>query len=266
MHILFFILFPEKFKIVSAKKSDYVGYALFLLVPASSLACILALFICSLQIFKYNLFRLFIAEELGYGFENQPLHLRMIAGLLTFKLFSDILTILVFYGIAGTFYIDLISSWSKFFSKLNHRKHLIQAQKEYTKLQMYNVFTQNAIRFATIFLMGSVFSVSVITNVVIFSMHSRLNSMIYIGILFTGFFVDIGTFALMELACSSNDYSNEFINCFRKSLKQKQYFYKLGTSMQPLRFHVGFFFSLDKNVLLLYWDNLIDWTINCMLV
>ena len=190
----------------------------------------------------------------------------MIAGLLTFKLFSDILTILVFYGIAGTFYIDLISSWSKFFSRLNHRKHLIEAQKKYAIIQLYNMFTQYAIRFATLFLLGSVFFVSVVTNMVIVSMHGKLNWIIYVGIMFTGFFVDIGTFGLMDLAGSSNDYSNEFISCFKKSFRQRLYFYKLGISMQPLRFHVGMFFILDKNVLLVYWDNLIDWTINCMLL
>jgi len=194
------------------------------------------------------------------------LHLRLIAGLLSFKLYSDILTILVFYGIAGILYIDLTSSWSKFFSQLDHCQDLIQAQREYSILQLYNMTTQCAIRFATLFLMGCVFFVSIVTNIVIFSMHGRLNWLIYAGIMTTGVFVNIGTFALINLAGNSDDYSIEFIKQFRKSVRQREYLYKLGNSMQPLRFNVGSFFVCDKEFLLAYWGNLIDWTINCMLL
>jgi len=176
------------------------------------------------------------------------------------------LTILVFYGIAGIFYIDLTSTWSKFFSQLSHPKDLIRAQKEYAILQLYNMFTQCAIRLAILFLIGCIFCVSIVTNIVIVGMHSRLNWINYFGIMVTGIFVDIGTFALMNLAGSSYNHSNEFIKCFRKYLRQRQYFHKLGISIQPLRFNVGLFFICDRNFLLVYWNSLIDWTIYCVLL
>lgn len=201
-----------------------------------------------------------------FGYTSIPLHMRILAAILTIKMFTDIFAVLVFYANAGFMYIRTLTWWIDHFTRITKPSALIHICAGYNIVQMYQSFVHETIDKMIPYLLGAAFIATVVTNAVLVGMYGRMHTLIYVSLGLNGFIFHVIIMFLLRLAGMCDLMSIKFIDGWKKFERRNFRYGCVIRSLKPVRVQVGSLFSFRANSVMKFEDQLAINTMNVLLL